>query len=85
MARNKVVQVACEVNVYKKIREYRSDNNLSSDASAVRQLMLIGLETLSSHTDSNRPSDRELLENILFHVTKNNNEVSNLMAEMDIQ
>lgn len=76
MARNKVVQVACAPALYNKISEYRCSNDFASDAEALRALALIGLHSLNSQgsvaqSDKiNIPSDREVLESILYHVTK---------------
>ncbi|WP_338729063.1 hypothetical protein V8687_23605 (plasmid) [Shewanella baltica] len=73
MARNKVVQVPCESKLYAKISAYRNSENLSSDANSVRQLVAIGLRSLEVSAvmiKPNQPSERELLESILFHVTK---------------
>ncbi|AEG13609.1 hypothetical protein Sbal175_4398 (plasmid) [Shewanella baltica BA175] len=72
MARNKMIQVSCEPLIYEKVEAYRNLNKLSSDASAMRQLALIGLRSLESEPVKGRPSDRDLLESILFHVTKDN-------------
>lgn len=75
MARNKTVQVACEPTLYEKIIAYRNMNKLSSDANAMRELALIGLRSLESEPVKGKPSDRELLESILFHVTKKDGDI----------
>ena len=45
---------------------------LGIDAEAVRELVLIGLSNVDPLGSDNKPSNRELLESILFHVTKEN-------------
>ncbi|MGI2025266.1 hypothetical protein [Shewanella glacialipiscicola] len=70
MARNKSIQVACEPKLYDKIIAYRKENKISSDANAMRELTLIGLNSLGVKRATNQPSDRDLLESILLHVTK---------------
>lgn len=51
MARNKMIQVSCEPLIYEKVKQYRNVNKLSSDASAMRQLALIGLSSLELELD----------------------------------
>lgn len=75
MAKSKVVQVPCEAILYEKISAYRNANKISSDASAMRQLALVGLRSLEGESVKGKPSDRELLESILFHVTKNDGDI----------
>ncbi|MGI2081536.1 hypothetical protein [Shewanella sp. S23-S33] len=75
MAKSKVVQVPCEAILYEKISAYRNTNKISSDASAMRQLALVGLRSLEGESVKGKPSDRELLESILFHVTKNDGDI----------
>jgi hypothetical protein len=55
------------------IGEYRRDDDITSDAEALRALALIGLHSLASRSvnvDDDKPSNRALLETILYHVTK---------------
>lgn len=83
MARNKMIQVSCEPLIYEKVKQYRNVNKLSSDASAMRQLALIGLSSLDREPVKGMPTDRDLLESILFHVTKNKRSLGALELELD--
>lgn len=72
MAKSKVVQVPCESNLYQQICTFRQENNMLTDANAVRELIAIGLRTVRDEQIDGKPTNRELLESIHFHVTKNN-------------
>ena len=69
MSKSKAVQVACAPNLYADLTLYRKTKGLGSDAEAMRELVLIGLSNVDSLGGDNQPSNRELLESILFHVT----------------
>lgn len=71
MPRNKVIQLACAPDIYKKISEYRNDKNLASDAESVRELILFALRILEHSNDDESLTTRELLEEILKYSVHN--------------
>ncbi|WP_394230797.1 hypothetical protein [Shewanella colwelliana] len=70
MARNKVVQVPCDAELYAKIAAYRDEKNLEKDAAAARELMLFALRILDHSDKDEGISTRELLEVMLENVLK---------------
>lgn len=70
MARNKVVQVPCDADLYAKITAYRDEKGLVKDAAAARALILFALQILEHSDKDEGISTRELLEVILENVMK---------------
>ena len=70
MARNKIVQVPCDAELYAKITAYRDEKNLGKDAAAARELMLFALRILEHSDKDEGISTRELLEVMLENVLK---------------
>ncbi|PSU42144.1 hypothetical protein C9J12_29160 [Photobacterium frigidiphilum] len=71
MARNPVVQVACEPELYKKIDDYQKEKGIQSKAEAVRELIDFAFRVLEHSSEEEAVSMRVLMEKVLELSTKN--------------
>lgn len=78
MARNPVIQVPCDRNLFGKVEAYKAEKGYGSNAEAGRALWEFAFQILEVDSEDNTVSNREILEE-LVRITKLNLSLSNLI------
>ena len=72
MARNPVLQISCEPNLYDKICTYKEQKRHTTDAAAVRESIEFTLKAIEFSEHKDGVSNRDILEKIFSLVAESN-------------